>query len=70
HLDTRKNGKYVSEWFDMILEGEHDALVEAMGMANYVRVKFIGKSCNHIKDMTRDQVADLRKAYFLKKDFK
>ena len=70
HLDTRKNGKYVSEWFDMILEGEHDALVEAMGMANYVRVKFIGKSCNHIKDMTRDQVADLRKAYFLKKNFK
>ena len=70
HLDTRKNGKFVSEWFDMILEGEHDALVEAMGMANYVRVKFIGKSCNHIKDMTRDQVADLRKAYFLKKNFK
>lgn len=70
HLDTRKNGKFVSEWFDMILEGDNDALVEAMGMANYVRVKFIGKSCNHIKDMTRDQVADLRKAYFLKKNFK
>ena len=70
HLDTRKNGKYVSEWFDMELSGENEALVEAMGFANYVRVKFIGKSCNHIKDMTRDQVADLRRAYFLKKNFK
>ena len=54
----------------MELSGENEALVEAMGFANYVRVKFIGKSCNHIKDMTRDQVADLRRAYFLKKNFK
>lgn len=70
HLDTRKEGKYVSEWFDMTLDGDNEALVEAMGFANYVRVKFIGKSVSHIKDLTRDQVADLRRAYFLRKNFK
>ncbi len=66
-LDTRKNGIFVSEWFDMTLDGDYESLVEAMGYANYVRVKFIGKSVNHIKDLTREQVADLRKAYFLRK---
>ncbi len=66
-IDTRKNGIFVSEWFEMKLDGDHESLVEAMGYANYVRVKFIGKSVNHIKDLTREQVSDLRKAYFLKK---
>ena len=70
HLNTRRQGKYVSEWFEMPLIGSDASLVEAMGYANYVRVKFIGKQCNHIKDLTRNQVADLRKAYFLHKIYR
>lgn len=69
-LNTKKEGKYVSEWFDMPLVGDNANLVEAMGYANYVRVKFFGKSCNHIKDLTRDQVSTLRKAYFLRKNYR
>ena len=69
-LNTKREGKYVSEWFDMPLTGDNERLVEAMGYANYVRVKFLGKSCNHIKDLTRDQVAQLRKAYFLRKIYR
>ncbi|MGN0213790.1 MAG: hypothetical protein ACI4AH_03150 [Muribaculaceae bacterium] len=69
-LNFKKEGKYVSEWFDMPLVGESASLAEAMGYANYVRVKFLGKSCNHIKDLTRDQVSTLRKAYFLHKNYR
>ena len=60
----------VAEWFEMPLRGDNASLVDAMGYANYVRVKFIGKQCNHIKDLTRTQVADLRKAYFLHKIYR
>jgi len=69
-LNTQRHGKYVSEWFDMPLTDGNEKLVDAMGYANYVRVKFLGKSCNHIKDLTRDQVSQLRKAYFLRKNFR
>lgn len=69
-LNTQRNGKFVSEWFDMPLSGDNERLLDAMGYANYVRVKFLGKSCNHIKDLTRDQVSQLRKAYFLRKNFR
>ena len=70
HLNTSRQGKYVAEWFEMPLRGDNASLVDAMGYANYVRVKFIGKQCNHIKDLTRTQVADLRKAYFLHKIYR
>lgn len=69
-LNTERKGKFVSEWFDMSMSGENERLLDAMGYANYVRVKFLGKSCNHIKDLTRDQVSQLRKAYFLRKNFR
>ncbi|MGM9803909.1 MAG: hypothetical protein ACI308_07015 [Muribaculaceae bacterium] len=69
-LNTKREGRYVSEWFDVEMTGDNQLLLEAMGYANYVRVKFLGKSCNHIKDLTRDQVSTLRKAYFLHKNYR
>ncbi|MGN0213791.1 MAG: hypothetical protein ACI4AH_03155 [Muribaculaceae bacterium] len=68
-LSTKQRGIFTSEWFDVEMTGENDALLQAMGYANYVKLKFIGKSCNHIKSLTDEQVAQLRKAYFLHKSY-
>lgn len=66
-VHSQRRGRFVTEWFDMPLTGDDVQLQEAMGHANYVRVKFVGKTCSHIKDLTREQVADLRRAYYLHK---
>ncbi|MGM9803908.1 MAG: hypothetical protein ACI308_07010 [Muribaculaceae bacterium] len=68
-LKTKQRGIFTSEWFDVEMTGDNQALLEAMGFANYVKLKFIGKSCNHIKSLTDEQVAQLRKAYFLHKSY-
>ena len=66
-VDHSRKGRFYSERFVQALQGADTQLADAMGHAHYVRSKYIGKSCNHIKDLSKQQVANLRRAYFLHK---